>query len=948
MLIKGRESSSSRLAAWLFVLGAGLAFGVMVGGAWLPSAPAAEKQAKPAGKPKPEPAVNAIPPGAHSLGAEPLPAPQPLPSSAPAIAPKDLAVLQVTIAPADWQVLAAAREQALARGMIMQDENAVVHADLVLGEERASGTARLKGDWLDHVNTEQWSLRFEVEPPLRGMRRFSIQHPKTRGYVMEWLVMATAHREGVLAPRADFVHVDINGVDKGVYYLEEHFSKELLESQQRREGPIVRFDESAMWATWLQHGFHKTGVLTPDLWPAGSFYDARADGFGEAHLEKSDSLNARLQRALQQARDLQLLAAGDLDGHPLRRAEALHLLEGKTVDELFASDRLGKWLAIYTLYRGFHGLAWHQYRFYHDPVLDRLEPIVFDTGANFLTNVGELALSAPEARWFRSSDAVMAAAFEELGRITEPGWVEDLVAALRPDVQRFGAAMQRAGIIVPGLEIVPLLDTLLPQQVASLRQIVRPVSAATFDATLVGVRMLDGEDLRAIDILVRATTEIPTQLSGFRFGNGRVISAREALVGLTGEADSQDLVHAWRGGAVLLPREGLQVHFRFPIDRRLAGLSEVQALKRAIRQSLLPQAGGKVEVEVLFRTLAESQDRVEPLVLRREPDPQSAQAGRPPAPTLQQALLRHPFLHYDFDLGQLVVDAGRHDVDGDLLLPAGMPVHLLAGAELTFGKGAVMLCASLVAEGTEEHPVRLLARDAAQGWSGLLVLGGAGASRLRFVEVEHCTAIERGGWQSSGGLTFYRAPVEFYDCTFRAAHCEDSVNLFGVKFRFERCTFDGGPHDLFDGDFVDGEVVDCRFLHSGEDAIDVSGSQIAARGCLFEAIGDKALSIGEKSTADIAGCRVASASIAVASKDHSRVTLADLTVERVENFVLTAYIKKPEFGASHIDARGLRWTGVGAPKHLAQTGCSITMDGIAVPTQDVDVEALYRDKVLGK
>lgn len=925
MLIKGAGHGPSRAVALPLAVALGLVFGALLGPSLLaPLAPGKSPSA--------------------------LDSPPPPPPAAPPAAPTELATLQVAIRDADWQVLARARERALAQGMIVQDERDVVPASVTLGSDSGRGTARLKGDWLDHVDSDQWSLRFELDQPIRGMRRFSIQHPKTRGYVMEWLVMQTAHREGVLAPRSDFVHVAINGQDKGVYYLEEHFSKELLESQQRREGPIVRFDESAMWATWLQHGFHKTGILSSDLWPAVSFYDARVDGFGEAHLMHSPTLNARLQRALEQARDLQRLATADLDDHPLRRQQALTQLEGKTIDDLFVTDKLGRWLAIYTLFRGFHGLAWHQFRFYHDPVLDRLEPIVFDTGANFLEHPGELALSAPEARWFRSSDAVMAAAFEELGRMTEPGWVEALVRDVRPRLLQIGAALSQAGIIVPGIEIAPLIDVLLPQQVASLREIVRPVVAAGFDARLVGLRLDHGDDLRAIELDTWATTTIPTQISGFRFGNGRVVSAAEALVGIVGEADSEGAVTHWRDGAVLLPRQGNQIRFRLPIDRRLAGLSEVQAIKRAIRQQLQPegQGQGKVEVEVLFRTLAERADRREALVLRHSPAADLAQQGRPPAPSLLQALQLYPFLHYDFDVAQLRVDGGRHQLDGDFLLPAGMRLHLGAGTELVFKKDAVMLCAALEAEGTKAQPVRLSALDPQQGWSGLQVIGGAGTSHLHFVELDNATAVERGGWQSSGGATFYRAPVEFYDCTFRHAHCEDSVNLVGVEFRYERCTFDGGPHDLFDGDFVTGDVVDCRFLNSGEDAIDVSGSQIRVRGCSFDNVGDKAFSVGEDSRVEAQHCHVLSASIAAASKDRSHAVLDDLVVDRVEHYVLAAYVKKPEFGASTMVATNLHWTGGGQPQHLAQTGCSIRVDGEQVPTQAVDVEALYRQHVLGK
>ncbi|MEO6594036.1 MAG: hypothetical protein ABIP94_04715, partial [Planctomycetota bacterium] len=395
MLILGTPTSTGRRTAWLLLPVLGFALGLFV-------APQLWRTTAPPAKPTPPPAPRPLPP------ASPLP------------------LLQVSIEPDQWAVLAKQQQQALAAGYLVQDDAAIVPATVRLGDEVAHGTARLKGDLLDHINTDQWSLRFDLSTPIAGRRRFSVMHPQTRGYVMEWLVMKTARYMNVLAPRVDFVHVAINGADPKIYYLEEHASKELLESQGRREGPIVRFDESAMWGTWLQYGFYRTGVLPPDVERAASFFDAKAEAFGESSLQPLDVLNERLLRALHQARDLQSLAISqELAGQTVRQLLAIENLEGRTIDDLFAIDKLGKWLALTSFFGGVHGLLWNQMRFYYDPVVDRLEPVVFDTGSS-LPLQSLLILLEPELRWFRSSPRVMAAAYQELGRMVEPGWIEGL------------------------------------------------------------------------------------------------------------------------------------------------------------------------------------------------------------------------------------------------------------------------------------------------------------------------------------------------------------------------------------------------------------------------------------------------------------------------------------------------------------------------------------------
>ena len=56
-------------------------------------------------------------------------------------------------------------------------------------------------------------------------------------------------REGVLTTRYEFVPIMINGKTMGVYALEEHFDKQLVEAKGRREGPILKFNEEGVWET---------------------------------------------------------------------------------------------------------------------------------------------------------------------------------------------------------------------------------------------------------------------------------------------------------------------------------------------------------------------------------------------------------------------------------------------------------------------------------------------------------------------------------------------------------------------------------------------------------------------------------------------------------------------------------------------------------------------------
>lgn len=854
--------------------------------------------------------------------------------------------LRLSFAPADWQRLATARDQAMQRTFLLAEHKAPVPVTVQWGEATAAGTARLKGDWLDHIDTAQWSLRLELDTPLQGLRRFSIQHPKTRGWLMEWLVMQTAARLGVLAPRAHFAEVAIDGREPAIYYLEEVPGKEMLESQGRRDGAIAHFDERALWNTHQQLGFLTVGALPADYGRMFHVFDAPADALGASQLVGVAHMEERLQRARRLAQDLQqAIVAQDLAGEPVRRLRALQALEGRTVDDLFVPERMGRFLALLTVYQGFHGLHWNQLRLYHDPVHDRFEPVVNDTDANFLTRPGELVLHSPEARWWKSSPRTLVAAYQTLGEITEPGWIAELVAELRPQLAAAAAAMQRTGAAPPGLDLLASLDLLLRQQTDRLRAFVRPRIALQAQANATEVRVDGGAPIVVLETELRASSGVPTRVDRLEIDKGNAVPAAQALLGIAGEADSLAQVTVLPDGGVLLPIDGTPLAFRMPVEQRVAGLTEVAAIKRAIRTGRLPSGQRELLLNVHFRTVAETQLRVDTFAAGAVAAPADV-AARPVAPPLAELLQRHAFLEFDLVHHRLVAQPGVHDVQGDLLVPDDRVLHLPAGTELRLASGAVLVAGALQAAGTAERPVRIGSQPGARGFS-VLVLGSA-PSRCEQLVVEGHDALHRGGWQATGGVTFCRAPVELLHCRFVGALGEDSLNVIGAQLRFVNCRFDGGPHDLFDGDFVGGEIVDCWFGNSGEDAVDVSGTTLTVRGCTFEAIGDKAFSIGEGSNLVANDNHVRRAAIAVATKDRSQATFERLRVDAVEHFVAAAYVKKPEFGACNLVIQGLVWPGPAPARHLCQTGCTVLVDGQRVPAEAIDVDALYAQKVLGK
>ncbi|MCP4146172.1 MAG: hypothetical protein GY757_00340, partial [bacterium] len=91
-----------------------------------------------------------------------------------------------------------------------------VSANLVSNGKTSPIKIRLKGDRRIHFeDKEKWSFRIKTkgENTVFGMKWFSLQKPRARNYIYEWLFHEVLRREGLIALRYKFVHLVLNGKD---------------------------------------------------------------------------------------------------------------------------------------------------------------------------------------------------------------------------------------------------------------------------------------------------------------------------------------------------------------------------------------------------------------------------------------------------------------------------------------------------------------------------------------------------------------------------------------------------------------------------------------------------------------------------------------------------------------------------------------------------------------
>jgi len=266
-------------------------------------------------------------------------------------------VISIQIEDKKFKKLEKDRKRALERGVIVNDiDGEFVPAILEYKGEKIKIKLRLKGHMTDHLQEDKWSFRIKVtgQNSFMGMKRFSIQHPGTRGYIAEWIYHKLMSQEDVIALRYKFIEVMVNGRNWGIYAVEENFENELIENNHHMKAPILRFNPDLYWVSRLNE-LKKTNSFDE----YASYYSANPEAYREESV-LSDSVQKQYY------------------------LKAIALIEGLrskkiTVEQAFEIEKLAKFHAIIDLVGGEHSIDWSDVKYYFDPIKNKLEPVAYES-----------------------------------------------------------------------------------------------------------------------------------------------------------------------------------------------------------------------------------------------------------------------------------------------------------------------------------------------------------------------------------------------------------------------------------------------------------------------------------------------------------------------------------------------------------------------------------------
>ncbi len=763
-----------------------------------------------------------------------------------------------------WQKLVKDRNVALEKGYRQCKVNCFVPAEM-----KSNGSLpykielRLKGALTDHLNTDKWSFRInikEADTYFKGMKRFSLQSPHTRGYHFEPLFLDHMSFEGVLAPRYDFVNLIINGENIGVMAIEEAPSKELLERQYAREGVIFEYEK-------------ESSVV-----------------YRRENDNSSMKLNWR-KAPISVFNEKQVLSLAELRKYRLMGKQMLKGLQDGTVvpSQIFDVDQVAKFLATSSLWSSWHSVEWEEMRFYLNPVTLKFEFVANDASLHLNHEIEDGPIYDYLVRRYISypllTDPLIQKTFiDEVQRITQDGYIDKLIKYLQDKEKLYLSKLHKEYYALPAFN---------PEYIKNRAKALSKLSEDNIDSF--------------------------EWLSEMKLQNGITCNNPKFVKAYSGDIFPIDInayIHSDKENSFIEINNTLFSPDsckspEFPVSKTLQVTGITLKNGVTVRNDtsypiILEPEGSPVIVHINIPESSRGKVVEGHITTKGRQHPFNFKAEEAYVEPLKSTILteinisylleKYPFFRKEAD--QLFIDKGVYKINEPLILPLGINLDISAGTTITFSPDAfIHMQGELNINGTEQEQV-ILKGNKGEFWKGIVVIGSKNRSKILHTNIQDITFTELGRWKLTGGITFYESDVDIINSKISHSTSEDAINIIRSDFTIKNSDVTDSASDAIDSDFSKGFITDSSFSSIKGDGIDTSGSKITIERVKISNVGDKAISVGEKSNVYIDDIIVDSTEIAIASKDASEVKLNKAAISNISNAAFMSYIKKKEYGTS--------------------------------------------------
>ena len=227
-----------------------------------------------------------------------------------------------------------------------------VTGSITSNDKNLRSDVRLKGDRKIHFQSKEnssYKLNLKKDNYFNQMKKFSLQKPRIRNYLHEWIFHELLGEGYLIKINYDFYDFYLNGEYQGYYNLEEGFGKTLLERNNRRNGPIFSIFEEIKEAS----------------------KDQKFELYNKNYWTKKENIQVA-QKAVQNLNDY---FNGDA-----------------SAENIFDFKKWAWFFAVVDLTYTYHGAALKSVKFYFNPINEKIEPIGYD-GHRLLPNFNTSIIS---------------------------------------------------------------------------------------------------------------------------------------------------------------------------------------------------------------------------------------------------------------------------------------------------------------------------------------------------------------------------------------------------------------------------------------------------------------------------------------------------------------------------------------------------------------------------
>ncbi len=783
-------------------------------------------------------------------------------------------------------------ESALEDGIISPKNKSYVDGFIMSGFDSIPIEIRLKGDWVDHLTSGKPSYRIKVKGDFsfNGLKTFSIQHPKTRNFLNEWFMHKWCESEGILATSYDFLSVTFNGERMGVYAIEEHFDKQLLEQKSRREGVLLKFDETGFW---------DLSLLKKDNDKSYPYYQG---SFISLFKKKRTLKNKVLKNQF-------------VDG-----SRALQLFKGmdERVDEFLDIEQTAKYYAILEIGCAFHANHWHNRRYYFNPITQNLENVGFDMLAgedpeqelSIIYGLNSSRKSLREgrldARLFKNKE-FRTYYVKYLKQFSDSTYLNSVFEELKDELNSKELLMQEEFVDVN-------LDKNFYYSRANRIQRKLPYVNESWNKYM---------DVSFNEIQVKQDKYIEHQsdfyLESLSINSyvHKVDSAKYKV-----EIENYHLNDITIVGYMM--KNDTFIKFNEPFI--------IKGFKDGIKTHTLDVIVKNKPKSVLFTLSNDPQEVLSKKVLKWR---------KPKGETSKMKLIgkfSYESSYYKVIEDELVFNSGELIIDELLFIPKEYKVRIDKGTKIDFiNGGGLIINNDFIANGSIVEPIVINSSD--RNNHGITILK-ANNVYMNYVELSNLDALHYKKWNLTGSVTIYESETELKNCKIDGNTCEDGLNIIRSNFTIDSLEVKNTKSDGFDADFCTGLIQNSYFESTGNDCIDFSGSTIKIRNINILNSGDKGISGGEASILDLNNIYVDGAITGIASKDGSIVKGHTITVTNSE-FGLAVFRKKPEYSGASIDLKLIKYSNLGRTGIVEAGSFVVIDDNYFYGSSKLDIEELY-------